>query len=71
MADKGITEAQGRYLALAVEIGMVYLMRAKNEAQLRYGLEAVLTVLTGRKSVVEFREKHNHDNVWKPGEPLL
>jgi len=61
--DFAATEARekvlrARHVARVTEIGMAYLM-VPGEAQKQYAIEAILTLLTGSASVVEFRTKFN------------
>lgn len=57
-------------LKVAVEIGMVYL-RAGSVANKQYGLEAMLSLLTGSASIADFRSRFRSEGSnWEDGTPL-
>lgn len=66
MTAPNLTPEQGALIARVVEIGIAYL-HVQGESQKQYGIEAILTLLTGSKTVHEFRAKHGAVAPWKPG----
>lgn len=67
MSGPNLTPEQGALIARVVEIGIAYL-HVPGEAHKQYGIEAMLTLLTGSKTVHEFRNKHGREAPWTPGE---
>ena len=69
MPPSNLTPEQAALIKRVTEIGMAYLIMP-GEAHKQYGLEAVLTLLTGSCSVEDFRHRYNPEGKqWPHGKP--